>query len=144
MRVVGLLLVLVVLLAGCEGPPGPQGPQGDAGSALVEVRPCMSRVVSVGNASRLTFGYTLHRYADGSVMATCEVDDYLRSYGSVSLHRASPPGAVLGVCRLGYDVDVESHGMWEFTANDGVAYAAYSDPSSPSDKRVIEMTCSAT
>lgn len=145
-----MLVLLAVLLGGCEGPPGPEGeagpvgprgPAGATGAALSEVRACRSPVTSVGNAAGVEFGYEFYKFTDGSVMASCEVNDGAASYSTMAMYKASMNGAHSGLCTLVYDVDTSSAGFWKFTLSGDYAHAEYVDSGSPNNGRIISTLC---
>lgn len=155
MRRIALLSSLLLSLAcgvertGPAGPPGPAGPTGPAGedgadgSGLSQVLNC-DGIRTFGGLT-LRFNYDGYAFADGSVMATCEIADGSASYSSTAFYKSSQAGASVAGCLLTYDIDTPyAGGFWDFTISGASsAGATYRDAGSPSNGVRVAFTCTA-
>lgn len=136
-----IVAILAVSLSACSPEAGPAGPPGESGAGLVAWVFCDAQA-TVGGAS-FWVEHSRHEFSDGSVMATCSVHDDAREYGNTSLYREGQPGALDSECRLTYDVDAPSGGLWTFRHGEGgtASTATYRDASSDSHATSVALTC---
>lgn len=125
---------------GPRGPQGPQGPPGDDGAGLVSSWTCTGTATVAGQ--QVAFNSARHDFADGSVLATCLVNDRSASYSGTFLWKQAAPGAGNGTCLVVYDMDTPSEGYWNFATFKGTSgYATYVDPNSSLNGHKANLIC---
>lgn len=114
---------------GAEGATGEQGPAGAPGSALVSTTSCSGNRITTAAGYVVKPSHTLYRFSDGSVLATCAIDDLYTETTGVAMYRASQAASLTGSCTVQYDVGTNGiYGHWTFTRAGDVASVVYSDP----------------
>jgi hypothetical protein len=86
--------------------------------------------------------HTIHRFSDGSVLATCEV--WYPDFGvhGIEMWRAGTQGAQVGGCLIQADMDAPSYGFWRFDLQSTTSSrAAYNDPASPLNGSIAALLC---
>lgn len=145
-----LFVVSACGVEGPQGPAGPQGPKGDPGiqgpsgtngSGLVNMTACEGVRTLVGNFSVLP-RHTVYRFADGSVLATCSIDDTVSEYGATQMYKASQAGSQTGGCFVTYDVGTtRSAGFWQFSLGGATSTAAYTDNGDLANGTRLSLPC---
>lgn len=158
-------IVLVMLAAvGCEGPMGPDGPAGPAGpqgsqgvpgaigpagpagadgAGLTSTIVCSGARTLVGNYSVLP-RHSIYRFADGSVLSNCSIDDAVAEYTGVAMYKGTQAGAAPGSCFITYDAGTtKSAGYWQFANAGDVSTAAYKDTGDIVNAATLSLACKA-
>lgn len=153
MRHMTLLLCLLLSACGTEGPMGPAGPQGPKGepgiqgppgtngSGLVNYTVCVGVRTLVGNYAVLP-RHSVYRFADGSVLTTCSIDDSVSEYSGTTMYRADQVGSQTGGCFVTYDVGTSrSAGFWQFALSGAGGTAAYTDSGDLANGIRLSLPC---
>ena len=143
-RLPSLLLCFSLLACGgMEGPPGPAGPpgpSGEDGAGLLAMWACTG--LGTDSGQQIALNSARYEFADGSVLATCILNDPSTSYSGTFLFKKGMPGAEKGSCLVVYDLDTPSEGYWDFaTLKDSTATVTYTDPKSPQHGHKFPLKC---
>lgn len=155
MRGVCILALFAVACVGPPGPPGEEGPRGTVGSPGNNGAPGPAGppgsglVMTVGCSGQATIGtgtfllrHESYRFADGSVLATCEVGGANLTIKGVNMWATGTTGATVGGCLVGVDVDTASYGFFSMElASNAASTATYRDQSSTNNGRTFPLTC---
>lgn len=144
---VSILCTLALFAAACgvEGPVGQpvtSGLPGRDGGGDVGTTHCY-RAIVVDEGANLgaALNYDVYYFADGSVMASCDVSNGNWAANAVGLY--PPPGASTR-CEVQLDLEGDrTGGFWTFNMSAPTqAVASYTDPSSLHDEAAAVLDCS--
>lgn len=120
------------------GSPGATGPQGVAGPTGPGAPTSTVLVASHLRCSKVVgqfFEYDTTLYTNGMRFVECAVADSFVAITATALYGADQNGSITGGCLVGYDVDTNSSGFWNFTLSP--LRAQYNDTGSANDQSVV-------
>jgi hypothetical protein len=122
---------------GAVGAPGRDGAEGAAGAAWTpdSITACGAIVTLPSSAVSARLAYTLVRFSDGSVIASCTAQtNGLVSADATHVYAGWQVGSVAGHCSLGSDASgTANSGWWEFEVVSGKPRARYHDVGTADD-----------
>lgn len=142
-----LAIVAVMLVFACKGPEGRVGPKGDTGAPGAAGKDG-SGLSAYWDCSKATanysLGYRVYEFSDGSVMATCDVEDAAISGSRTFLWKSTQSGSQTGACMLTYDLNSPMAGGWfdfALTKTTNAGSATYHESGSTLDGQIMPLTC---
>lgn len=123
---------------GPTGSEGPRGPPGKDGVGLITTISC-SGTMPFNSTMSASIIYNAYKFADGSLMTTCDVDISSVSGTGVYLWKATQQGAKDASCLARLDADASpTRGFFTFNINDQaltnpIIISFYRDAGSPYD-----------